>query len=214
MSVDVSAHRTWLRRRGHLDRPWLVLGAAPSPTLPQTALDKRVRVDINNAGRTARDLGLGRADVTFRSKKKSWAEHPHLDTDALVWVHTLPSWAARLDLLRRPLEHVGSVRTLTRRDREALVLEQSGTSVAEVGELGKVTNGVAAMCFALALGVPRIALGGISLTAAGHSYDDRGRTRRQVDEDTVVLNALATRPEVETTEPELAAMTGIRLVTE
>ena len=211
MTVDLARYRDWLARRGHLDRPWLVLGAAPFPTLPQAALERRARVDVNNAGRTARDLGLGRADLTFRSKKKSWAEHPHLDTDALVWVHTLPSWAARLDLLRRPTDHVGSVRTLTRRDREALVLEQSGTSVAEVGELGKVTNGVAALCFGLALGVERIALAGISLTAAGHSYDNRERVRRQVDEDTVVLRALARRAGVETTEPDLASLTGIAL---
>ena len=212
--VDLSAYRRWLDTRGMLDRPWLVLGAAPSPTLPPAALAARARVDINNAGRTAEELGLGRANLTFRSKKKSWAEHARLDTDALVWIHTLPSWAARLDLLRRPHVHVGTVRTLTRVDREALVLQESGASLAEVGELGKVTNGVAALCFGLALGVPRIALAGISLTAAGHSYDDRGRTRRQVDEDTVVLRALAARPEVETTEPGLAELTGIRLVSE
>ena len=211
--VDVRRYRAWLERRGLTDRPWLVLGAAPSPTLPPAALSARARVDINNSGRTARELGLGRADLTFRSKKKSWAEHSYLDTDALVWIHTLPSWAARLDLLRRPHVHVGSLRTLTRVDREALVIEQSGASLEEVGELGKVTNGVAALCFGLALGVPRIALAGVSLTAAGHSYDELGRSRRQVDEDTVVLRALARRPEVETTEPELAEMTGIRLVT-
>ena len=210
--VDVSRYRDWLDRRGHLDRPWLILGSAPSPTLPDKVLEGRARVDINNAGRTARELGLGRADLTFRARKKPWTEHLHLDTDALLWIHALPWWAVRLDLLRRPTDHVGSVRTLPAQDREALVLQQSGVSVAQIGELGKVTNGVAALCFGLALGVPAVALAGVSLTAAGHSYDDRGRLRKQVDEDTTVLRALASRPGVETTEADLAATTGIRLV--
>ena len=209
-----ATHHAWLSRRGLLDRPWLILGAAPGPTLPPGLLGRCARVDVNNAGRTARELGLGRADLTFRSKKKSWEEHPHLDTRALVWVHTLPAWAARIALLRHPHDHVGSLRTLTRRDRERLVLDESGVDVADVGELGKVTNGVAALCYGLALGVREIVLSGVSLTATGHSYDQRNRPRRQVDEDTVMLRALAARPEVATSERDLAESAGLRLVTE
>ena len=155
-------------------------------------------------------LGLGRADITFRSKKKSWEEHPNLDTNALVWVHDRSNWVARLILTRKPLRHVGTMRVIRRRTRDMAVIQQSGVSLIDVGELGKVTNGVAAACYGLALGVPKVTLCGLSLRDVGHSYDQKGRRRRQLDEDLLVLRALAADERVSTTEHSLAEDAGIR----
>lgn len=209
--MKIDRYRKWLDELGLLNRPWLILGSAPAPTLPEALLADHARVDINNAGRTAVDLGLGRADLTFRAKAKPWSEHPDLDTHALLWIHTKPRWYARWKLRYRPHRHIGSLEVLTPKARERIVMAEAAIPVSEIGDLGKVTNGVAAACFGLACGVPRIVLSGISLTTAGHSYDRNNRLRMQITEDRAVLKALAKRSEVSTTESELAGETGLTL---
>ncbi|NDW06409.1 hypothetical protein [Jiella pacifica] len=206
-------HLRWLNKLGLVDRPWLILGSAPSPTIPETIFETHARVDINNAGRTAQAMGYGRADLTVRAKKKSWEEHRHTDTRLLLWIHTVPALVLPLLLIDKPYDHIGKVRPLRRRDRERVVLEVSGIALDKIGDLGKVTNGVAMACYGLLLGVPEIVLSGISLSKMGHSYDELGRRRRQVDEDRAVLTALAREPRLATTEPDLAAESGIRLWT-
>ncbi|MCB8837075.1 hypothetical protein [Aurantimonas sp. VKM B-3413] len=205
-------HRRWLEKLGILDKPWLIFGAAPNPTVPAELVSGTyARVDINNAGRTAAELGLGPADLTLRAKKKSWQEHPHLDTRGLLWIHTAPAMFLRLLLLNKPYDSIGTVAPFRRRDRDLIVTEVAGVSASTVGDLGKVSNGVAAICYGLLLGVPSIVAAGISLSKMGHSYDDLGRTRRQIDEDRLILGRLKADPRLSTTEPDLAAETGIRL---
>ncbi|ORE97153.1 putative membrane-anchored protein [Aurantimonas sp. 22II-16-19i] len=206
----VRFHGAWLDGLGIRDRPWLILGSAPDPTVPPELFPSHARIDINNAGRTAAALGLGRADLTLRAKKKSWAEHPHIDTRGLLWIHTAPRFLLRPLLINKPYDHIGRVAPLRRRDREAMVTHVSGASVEMIGDLGKVTNGVAAICYGLLLGVPEIVVAGISLSKTGHSYDDLGRVRRQVEEDAVILDRLRTEPRVSTTEDDLAETAGLR----
>ncbi|MCE7028119.1 hypothetical protein [Jiella avicenniae] len=211
LSSFVDTHRKWLKPLGILDKPWLVLGSAPSPTIPDAIFDTHARIDINNAGRTAQAMGYGRAALTVRAKKKSWEEHRHTDTELLLWIHTVPALLLPLLLIGKPYDHIGRVRPLRRRDRERLVLQVSGTTLDSIGDLGKVTNGVAMACYGLLLGVPEIVLSGISLSKVGHSYDQLGRRRRQVDEDRAVLSALAKEPRLATSEADLAAEVGVRL---
>jgi hypothetical protein len=206
-------HGRWLESLGIRDKPWLILGSAPAPSIPAGILGSHARIDINNAGRTAAALGLGRADLTIRAKKKSWQEHPHVDTAGLIWLHALPALALRLLLLNKPYDYIGHVIGLGRPVRDAIVTHVAGASVESIGDLGKVTNGVAAICYGLLLGVPAIVVAGISLSATGHSYDQLDRRRRQVDEDSFILGRLRDRPELFTTEPELARDSGLRLWT-
>lgn len=201
----------WLGELGLLDRPWLILGAAPDPCVPQTLLRTHGRIDINNAGKTAAGLGLGRADLTFRASKKSWQEHDRLDTRGLIWLRDRPTRFPRLYLVDKPYLHIDRVSALTRLDRDEIVRLVSGISLAEIGDLGKVSNGVAAACYGLFFGVPDVVLAGISLTQTGHSYDRLGRQRLQVEEDRIILTHFAGDPRVSTTEPELASATGLRL---
>jgi hypothetical protein len=56
-----------------------------------------------------------------------------------------------------------------RDDRDSVVGEISGANTRAVGELGKVTNDVAAACYGLLMGAPTVVLVGISLCKAGHS---------------------------------------------
>jgi hypothetical protein len=205
-------HRRWLSRLGILDRPWLILGSAPSPTIPPELIGYCARVDVNNSGKTANALGLPPADLTFRKKKKSWEEHPYVRTRGLLWLHTRPLWSMRLKLLLRPNVQYKSLMRATKGEREAIVDAVSGGLPADVGEVGKVTNGVAALCYGLFLGVPSITLAGFSLMKMGHSYDDKGKIRRQIAEDTVVLTRLRSRGNVFTTEAELSEHIGLPLV--
>ncbi|MCA1371192.1 hypothetical protein I6F15_28080 [Bradyrhizobium sp. BRP14] len=205
-------HRRWLSRLGILDKPWLILGSAPSPTIPPELIGYCARVDVNNSGKTANALGLPPADLTFRKKKKSWEEHPYVRTRGLLWLHTRPLWSMRLKLLLRPHVKYKSLMRATKAEREAIVDAVSGGLPADVGEVGKVTNGVAALCYGLFLGVPSITLAGFSLSKMGHSYDDKGKIRRQIAEDTIVLTRLRSRGNVFTTEAELSEHIGLPLV--
>ncbi|MCO6050958.1 hypothetical protein NGM99_14335 [Mesorhizobium sp. RP14(2022)] len=204
-------HRPWLESLGIRSKPWLILGSAPDPTLPPAIFGTHARIDINNVGRTAQALGLGRADLTVRARKKSWEEHAHVDTNGLLWMHTWPRFMMRLPLIGKSYDHIGSVMPLKRPERDLIVSHIAGASPQSIGDLGKVTNGVAAACYAMFLGVPRIVLAGISLSKVGHSYDELGRRRRQVDEDAFILERLKTRADLFTTEPDLAEDAGIKL---
>ncbi|WEX75219.1 hypothetical protein PYH37_000600 [Sinorhizobium numidicum] len=218
MTIDSGAmeslrdnHRRWLTKLGILEKPWLILGSAPSPTLPQDLIEYCARVDVNNSGKTANALGLPPADLTFRKKKKSWEEHPYVRTRGLLWLHTRPLWSMRLKLLLKPNVRYTSLMRATKSEREAIVDLVSGGLPPEVGEVGKVTNGVAALCYALYMGVPSVTLAGFSLTKMGHSYNDDGRLRRQIAEDRYVLMRLQNRGNVFTTEADLSEEIGFPL---
>ena len=155
-------------------------------------------------------MGLGAADLTVRTHRKSWAEHPDLDTNGLLWTHRWPTIVMRCQMLGQTRAKVAHLRRWTREEREAIVDTVIGTTVAGIGNWGKATTGVAAACYGLFVGVPEIVLVGISLDAKGHSYDSLQRARRQTDEDKFVLERLKSRPELFTTEAALAKCTDIR----
>ncbi|MCA1440209.1 hypothetical protein I6F07_08270 [Ensifer sp. IC4062] len=205
-------HRRWLSRLGILDRPWLILGSAPSPTIPPDLIGHCARVDINNSGKTANALGLPPADLTFRKRKKPWDEHPYVRTRGLLRLHTKPLWVMYLQLLAKPHVRYKSLVRATKVEREAIVDIVSGGVPSDIGEVGKVTNGVAALCYALFTGVPSATLAGFSVTKMGHSYDDKGKIRRQIAEDTFVLTRLRDRGNVFTTELELSEHIGLPFV--
>ena len=193
-------------------KPWLVLGSAPSPTIPPDLIGYCARVDVNNSGKTANALSLPPADLTFRKRKKSWEEHPYVRTRGLLWLHTKPLWFMYLKLLTMPQVRYKSLMRATKDEREAIVDVVSGGLPPDTGELGKVTNGVAAVCYGLFMGVPSVTLAGFSVTKMGHSYDDKGRIRRQIAEDTFVLTRLRERGNVFTTELELSEHIGLPFV--
>jgi hypothetical protein len=211
LSSLISKHRRWLDRLGIRNSPWLVFGSAPEPTVPPDISKTHARIDINNSGATASSLGLGRAALTIRARKKTWEEHRKLDTRALLWIHERHPLTLRLKVLFRPHRHVGSIAKVTPWEREELISQVASTQLEGIGSLNKVTNGVFAVCYGLALGVPEIVIAGVSLSKVGHSYDQLQRRRRQVDEDAFVLERLKDHPALFTTEADLAAEAGLKL---
>lgn len=207
-------HQEWLATLGILDRPWLILGSAPGPTLPAEAVAGSARIDINNAGRTAAALGLGRAGLTIRAHRKSWEEHPALDSNGLLWVSNYPTLWMRWQLSRQKRAHIDHLRSWHRRERDRIVELVVGEPMQGVGSYGKATNGIAAACYGLFVGIPRIVLAGISAGMPGHSYDNLDRPRRQVEEDIFVLERIGRRRELMTTEATLAAAVGMALWTQ
>jgi hypothetical protein len=174
-------------------------------------VSESVRIDINNAGRTAVSLGLGRAGLTIRAHRKSWEEHPHLDSRGMLWVSDYPTLWMRWQLSRRKQAHVDHVMSWHRRERDRIVEFVVGEPMLGVGDYGKATNGIAAACYGLFVGVPRIVLAGISAGMPGHSYDSLDRPRRQIEEDIFVLERIGRRRELMTTEATLAAAVGMTL---
>jgi hypothetical protein len=202
--------RRWLAELGILDRPWLIFGAAPSPTLPDGILDTHARIDINNSGKTAQRLGLGPADLTFRKASKSWAEHPTLHSRGLIWYRSAPLLMLRLQLLLMRQVRVSSLMKFGREERDTIVDLVSGVKLDNVGR-GKVTNGVSAACYAIYVGIPEVVLCGISLSQNGHSYNGKGSTRAQVEEDALVLSHIKENACLSTTEEDLSSAAGVRL---
>ena len=202
-------HQAWLRKLGILDKPWLVLGSAPNPTLPPDLLKRFARVDVNNSGKTAAMLGLPPADLTFRKQRKSWREHPFVRTRGLLWLHRRPIWLMHLKLILRPTVRYKSLMKATKAERQAIVEAVCGPMPEGVGELGKVTNGVAAVCYGLFVGVPSVTLAGFSLTTMGHHYNSKNSKRRQIEEDRYVLMQLCKRGDIFTTEAELSEHSGL-----
>lgn len=205
-------HRRWLRKLGLLGRPWMILGGAPNPAIPPELVTTHARIDINNSGLTALDLGLGPADLTLRRAKANWAAHPALHTRGLIWFTATPApllWARLLVTHRRA--RVGSLMRMAKSDRSAVVERFVGEEVRAVGDQGKPSNGIVAACYGLAFDIPEIVLVGVSLSKQGHSYDKLGRPRKQIEEDTFALHRLAGNGRIATTEPELSEAAGIRL---
>ncbi len=203
-------HRAWLSRLGLLDRPWLIFGSAPNPTLPAGLAAQSARIDINNAGRTAAALGLGPADLTFRTQRKSWDEWPDLETRAMIWTHRGPKLLMHWDMRRNSNARVGTLKRWPRGEREMIVEYVAGASLTGTGKWEKATTGIAATCYGLFVGIPRIVLAGISLDSGGHSYDNLARERRQIDEDAFVLEHIRHRPELFATEPALIEGAGLK----
>ncbi|MEF2553827.1 hypothetical protein VQ042_21190 [Aurantimonas sp. A2-1-M11] len=204
-------HRAAMDRLGLLQRPWVVLGGAPDPTMPAALLASHARVDVNNAGLAAKQRGWGPADLTVRRPVESWTVFPDLETKALLWYNARPRWRQRWKLVRQRQAKIGALVSLDPDDREAINQALIGPEILATGELGKPSTGIAALCYGLFLDVPEIVLSGFSFSRAGHSYDTLARPRLQVAEDRHALERLRSDRRVATSEPELADDLGLRL---
>lgn len=214
-SIDDLRHRhtRWLERGGMLERPWLILGSAPDPTLP-VPLDPRVaHVHINNAGLTAHARGLPPADLTYRAGRKPMTPLNGLSSRNMLWVTSQPRLPMRLRALYAIPLRVERAETLSFRDRDRIVEAVIGTEIRSVGVYGKPSSGVAAIAYALFCGVPEVIVAGISVELDGYSYEAPPEVRKQKEEDRFALAELAKRhPGIATSEPALAAATGLRPV--
>lgn len=207
----LALHRRWLGRHGLLDRPWFILGSAPDPTLPAAMPADAVHVHVKYAGRSAAALGLPPGDVTLLLHK---TEPSDLDGVTLKNVLRLGRRAPVRSRLKRLAPFVTfREQDLTNRERDAFFLAVVGSLFEGVGREERPSNGLAMICYALAVGAPQAIVAGLSLEAHGYAYDTSARPRRHQPEDRAALAEIAARygRRVVTTEPALARASGLPL---
>lgn len=206
--------RNWLQHRlGPLDRPWLILGSAPKPTLPSVIPRDWLFVCINNAPLTADMLGLRPADLVIRTTAQTWDEIAGLSARATLLITTAPLRKVR-KLQPRSLEFAaGSLRTIKKKDRNLYLAQFLAWPGELSSEAERPSNGVLGLAVALECGASEAIAAGISLSKHGHSYNSTGATRLHVATDGRALATMAEDPRFATTEEDLALSLGIRLVT-
>ncbi|MBO0904150.1 hypothetical protein [Jiella sonneratiae] len=206
----VGLQRRWLARRGLSGRPWLILGAAPGPTIPSPLPAGIAHVHVKYSGHSARRNGLPPADLTLLLHKTTARDVAGLTIRNVLRMRRRPSRLARLG--RRVGIAGFREAVITHAERDLLIERTLGSLFASGGRDVRPSNGVAMICYAIAMGIPTIVVAGISLEADGYDYDPTIRNRRHQAEDRAALRRIAAvAPQVVTSEPALAEMTGIPL---
>ena len=207
-SLMLRHHRRWLNRRGLLQRPWFVLGSAPAPTIPSRLPADTAYVYVKYAGHSAKKLGLPDADLTFLLKKTLPAQVEGL---ALGHILRMQQRLTASQAAKRWLWLSSAAECeITHAERDEMVVRAAGSLFGDVGQEARPSNGVALVCYALALGVPQVIVAGLSLEMDGYEYDRAARTRRHVPEDRAALSALARlHPQLMTSEKRLSELTGL-----
>ncbi len=203
-------HREWARHRGLLDRPWFMLGSAPSPTIPAILPANSAYVYIKYAGHSARKRRLPKADLTLLLTKTEPRQIAGLTmTNVLLMGASFPIGASIKRLLNRNRSQQGE---LYRRERDEFIIRTLGSLFAGIGTEKRPSNGISLLCYALALDVPQIIIAGVSLESDGHDYTESVKRRRHVEEDRAALQKVAKLyPGVSTSEESLHRLTGLPL---
>lgn len=201
-------HRRWMRVRGLLNRPWLILGAAPDPTLSANLPDDVAYVYVKLSGRSAARRNMPGADLTFLPQKIDHAKLEGLSTGHILRMsrHLTLATAARRLLQDVSIDECH----LTNGERDRYILHTVGSLFGADGSEARPSNGIALVCFAIALGVPKIIMSGISLESNGHDYNREARRRKHVPQDLAALKVVSARfPQVVTTEDNLHRLAGV-----
>lgn len=206
----VELQRAWLKRRGLLDRPWLILGAAPKPTIPDPLPTSVAHVHVKYSGHSAKRNGLPPADLTLLLHKTTAKDIEGLE------IRDVLRMRRRLSRLTRLYRHFGRAgfgeSVITHDERDQFILRVAGSLFASGGRDERPSNGVAMICYAVAVGVPKIIVAGVSLEADGYEYDPSISNRRHQPEDLAALREIAkVTPQVVTTEAALGQTTGVSL---
>lgn len=203
-------HRRWLKRRGLLDRPWYIMGAAPSPTRPASIPDDTAYVYIKQSGRSAKKLGWPDADLTFLLKKTPMESLEGIALGHVIRKGRNREWLAKLK--RLVYQAFEKECELTAVERDSYVIHTLGSLFRGIGVEERPSNGIAIVCLAIAMGVPKIIIAGVSLDTDGYEFDPTAQIRRHVAEDRAALIEMAKRhPNVFTSEQSLHAASGIPL---
>lgn len=204
-------HRTWLSGLGLLGRPWLVMGSAPSPATPDPMPARTAFIHVKYAGRTARILGLPEGDLTMLLEK---TQPEQIEG---VTLHNVLRMRRKLTIPQQLKKRLPFARfseyDLTHKERDDFIVGTVGSLFPDLGEEERPSNGVGLICYAIAVGVPRIIISGISLDTIGYGYaPDLKKRRRHIAEDEAALAVMAARhPQVCTTEESLSRITGLPL---
>ncbi len=209
------------------DRPCLVLGSAPEPTLPENLRKKTTLVCVNGSGWSAKQAGWGSPSLTVMLGSLLTADHTvrdrealrGLDTDTLTLIHSWPRGRSLSEIqTKRRLKELGyscnRLVAISKRKRNKVLRRMIGHRIDGPGSDDRPSNGVLAACLALWRGSPEVVLAGFSLRQDGHSYDSQSvRKRHHRAADREAIASLLTRGfSVSATEPELASALGLKLI--
>jgi hypothetical protein len=190
-----------------------VLASAPNPRIPADITDRAALICINNVGIAAAGMGLPPASLTFRNKNKEWKTLAGCKIPLVLWVcdrTPLQMWWKKFLIGRR--SELGEVRVMARDDRRYVYEHMLRDDAANGAEIGKPSTGIFAVLYGLFVGVPEIILAGMSLDKEGYSYNSPRARMLHGAEDRYALGQVAKHyPAVSTTEPVIAAETGIPL---
>jgi hypothetical protein len=207
----IKSEGRWLAQAiGSPRRPWLVFGSAPNPRLPSVLPPGFVLACINNSGQTARTCGLPDPDLTIRAEHKSWDEVRGLSGRAVLWISSRPLFFTKRKYPAWRQFSAGAIRRLKPERRDASIAAALGYAI---DRANRPSNGVFAIILALRHGAAEVIVSGLSLTASGHSYNELGEARKQIEADRRALQVLASKGlAVRTSEKELAMLTSLPFV--
>lgn len=209
-----------LARGVRLERPTLVFGSAPRSSLPPGWRVDDPLVTINASQVPAEALGLPPPTLTvlsvdtlggLESNREAQRVLAGRRTCNLLVVASPLEWNERSSKLKDMGYFAGRLCRVTTRFRSRVVRAATGDDAGRGdAESVKVSNGVYAICQALALGAPEVVVAGFSLTSGGHAYNARGHKRLHVAPDARAFAALATRaPNVYAATDALAVELGL-----
>ncbi|WP_147448127.1 hypothetical protein [Mesorhizobium sp. YM1C-6-2] len=209
----IDRHRRWLDQAGLLHRPWLFLGSAPRPTLPEILPADTAHVYIKYSGQAGKRLGLPEPDLIYVHDIRLEEQVKGLDCHRILAM-TNSERRARIDRLWSRIPFVKRTTMLmSNLERDWLFDTLLGDIFHGVGQKKHPSNGIALIAYAVLLGVPQIIVAGMSLTDDGHSNPaHKKKIRYHKEEDHASFVHFAAHcPTVMTSEPELAELTGLPL---
>ena len=180
---------------------------------------------VNSSGWCAKRLGLKTPDLTVLTYYKLFAQDTKEDLEAMRGLKThkllivpyasADKFAKIKDILAKLDYRYEEI--INYKDKVHVIKEITGYNLGEGDpHTTKVSNGLFAVCLAFYNGAPEVIMAGISLTARGHNYyaeRDSRRVRQHIMPDKKAIMAMRGRKlPVKTSEPGLAAETGIELV--
>ncbi len=209
-----------LARGVRFERPTLVFGSAPRSTLPPGWRIDDPLVTINASQVPAEALGLPEPTLTvlsadtlgeLESNREAQRVLAGRRTRNLLVVAHPAEWAERGPGLKAMGYSAARLYRVTPRFRSRVVRAATGDDAGRGdAEHVKVSNGVYAICQALALGAPEVVVAGFSLTSGGHAYNALEHKRLHVGPDGRAFAALAERaPNVYAASELLAAELGL-----
>lgn len=203
---------------------WMILGSAPNPTIPYSAIGRSKLVCVNASGFMGNKLQLPIPDVTIMSgymavppsneiETATRNAIRNLKTKELVWIDrgcTFADAKARLGKLDYQYE---SVTVFTHEERAQIVKDVTGEDLATQSRDRKISTGLFAVCFALYRGASEVIMSGISLSTGSYGYCQLPKARKHVMPDqTAIAKLLDAQLPIKTAEKALSEMTGLPLI--
>lgn len=208
-----------------ITRPVVVVGSAPTSTMPAGFDRSFMVVTVNGSQSVAARWGVDVPDVTFLQFNQVEGKGPNavavrrvLSGQRTRQLYVM-RWRYGMDRLERGLAgfdyRSDALAIVGRYERIALFHKVTGRLNLEGTIEEKFSNGVTGVLYALAGNAPAVIISGIDPRSTGHVYNDLGLKRLHAATDLGILQDLSDRGlPLYTADPHVAQSTGLALWTE